>query len=93
MSTNAVVNELQSSWVLLFPDTPPPSARQLALWITAYGTDTVRSAITKLAVRSDRASGASLYKFAAAIMGRIARNNNNATLTSTTSKTRAKGAH
>ena len=73
MSTNLIIDELQSSWELLFPETPAPSTRQLALWIAAYGTEPVRTAIAKLARRRERASGESLYKYAEALMSRLCR--------------------
>lgn len=73
---NATVEELQSSWGLLFPNVQAPEPQQWALWITLYGTDAVRRSVAKLALRyrkssGDFASGESLYKFADALMGRI----------------------
>jgi hypothetical protein len=78
MNANRTVEELQSSWGLLFPGVQAPDARTWALWITEFGTDTVRRCITKLAQRyrkssGDFASGESLYKFATVLMGRINR--------------------
>jgi hypothetical protein len=74
--TNTTVEELASSWNLLFPGVQPPHARQWALWITLYGSDTVRRCIAKLAFRyhkssSDFATGENLFKFATGLMGRI----------------------
>jgi len=79
MNANRTVEELQSSWGLLFPDVQAPDARTWALWITEFGTDTVRRCIAKLALRyhkssgRDFASGENLHKFATALMGRINR--------------------
>lgn len=73
MKLDNTVEELQESWGVLFPETPAPSTRQFALWIAAYGTEPVRTAIAKLARRQDRATGESLYKYAEALMSRLCR--------------------
>jgi hypothetical protein len=74
--TNETINELQSSWTVLFPETSPPNAHQWAVWITRYGSETVRRVIAKLANRrgisqGDFAKGGDLYRFAEVLMGRL----------------------
>jgi len=72
------VQDLQTSWRLLFPNVDGPDARQWALWLILHGLDTVRQSIAKLAVRYERSSAElgtrdSLIKFASSIMNRVTR--------------------
>lgn len=75
--TNETVQELQSTWTLLFPEVPPPDTRQWALWITLHGEDVVRRGIAKLERRyentTDLRLGESLYKFASVVMSSLSR--------------------
>jgi hypothetical protein len=72
---NTTVEELQSTWRLLFPQVPPPDARQWALWITLHGQTIVRRSIAKVAVRyqksADLQTGDSLCKFISSLMTKM----------------------
>lgn len=76
-----VIDELNSTWNVLFPTAPPPTSRKWALWITLYGQTTVRQGVARLALRSERSNDLqtpeSLYKFASAIMGKLGNRNDN----------------
>lgn len=77
MTVTTTITELQSTWVVLFPEVPPPHARQWALWLTMHGEDVVRRGIAKLARRyettTDLRNGESLYKFASVVMSSLSR--------------------
>jgi len=70
------INELQELWEIMFENlTPAPSERQLAIWLTRYGNETVREGLAQTAIKFRKLNGQMneehILKFTSAVMSRL----------------------
>lgn len=72
----STINELRELWSIMFGKTvPAPSEQQLAIWLTRYGSETVREGVAQAAIKFHKLNGQMseehISKFTSAVMNRL----------------------